>query len=104
MVRDDSRSQCGNNRAGPSCLCDATVDIIEINTHCGLEFARIEYQGSVWRFEHGAVLESTERWPSFTTVFQIYVGESGPVVRAPDGSKWVLIPTDPDDRPDLTCI
>lgn len=82
----------------------ACATAIEINTHCGLNNARVEYQGSVWRFEDAAVLESTEMWPSFSTAFQILAGESGPAVIAPDGSKWVLTPTDPGDRPDLTCI
>jgi hypothetical protein len=78
--------------------------LIEIVTHCGLDFVRIEYEGQLWRFD---VVEGQPNppggWGFNTTVVQIKPRPSGPIVIGPDGSEWQLIPAQPDSSPRI-CI
>jgi hypothetical protein len=74
---------------------------IEIVTHCGLDFVRIEYQGATWRFDVSDQGSEPEGWGFNTTVVQIIPGDSGPVVIGPDGSERRLIPADPAETPGM---
>ena len=73
---------------------------IEITTHCGLDFPRIEYEGQLWKFY---IDEPTgnppEGWGFNTTIVQIRSGPNGPIVTGPDGSEWQLVPAAQDDSP-----
>ena len=71
---------------------------IEIVTHCGLDFPRIEFEGAIWRFDvDETAVNPPAGWGFNTTVVEIRSGPSGPVVTGPDGSEWQLIPADPDE-------
>jgi hypothetical protein len=73
---------------------------IEITTHCGLDFPRIEFEGRVWKFDIEEPTGSPpEGWGFNTTVVQIRSGPNGPIVTGPDGSEWHLIPAAPSDSP-----
>jgi hypothetical protein len=76
--------------------------LVQVVAHCGLDFARIEYEGSTWRFDVPHQESPPEGWLDFQDV-QIVSGESGPVVIGPDGLEWALIPADPAETPGL-CI
>jgi hypothetical protein len=75
---------------------------IEIVTHCGLAYPRIEYEGEVWKFD---VVDDSgnppEGWGFNTTVVEIRSGPSGPIVIGPDGSEWQLIPAAEGDSPGI---
>ncbi len=73
---------------------------IEITTHCGLAFPRIEYEGQLWKFDVDEQPGNPpEGWGFNTTVVQIRSGPNGPIVTGPDGSEWQLIPAGPGDSP-----
>ena len=69
---------------------------IEIVTHCGLDFVRIEFEGQLWRFDVEDEPNPPDGWGFNTTVVQIRPGQDGPIVVGPDGSEWQLIPAQPD--------
>ena len=73
--------------------------LIEIITHCGLDFVRIEYEGQLWRFDVEDDGNPPEGWGFNTTVVELRAGRKGPIVTGPDGSEWQLIPADPGDAP-----
>jgi hypothetical protein len=77
--------------------------MIEIVTHCGLGFVRIEYDGQVWRFDVGDQPNPPEGWGSFTTAVQLVPSPTGPIVIGPDGSEWPLIRAEPDSTPGI-CV
>lgn len=70
---------------------------IEIVTHCGLGFVRIEYEGTLWRFAAGDAPNPPAGWGFNTTVVELTPGPDGPIVIGPDGSEWPLIPADPEE-------
>ena len=72
---------------------------IQIFTHCGLDDPRIEYGGELWRFDVEDQANSPDGWGSDFPVVQIRPGPEGPIVTAPDGSEWQLVPADPNDAP-----
>ncbi|MDQ3149181.1 MAG: hypothetical protein M3Q38_04560, partial [Chloroflexota bacterium] len=73
--------------------------MIEIVTHCGLGFVRIEHDGQLWRFDVGEQPNPPEGWGANTTVVELVPSPSGPIVIGPDGSEWPLIPAEPDASP-----
>lgn len=73
---------------------------VEVVAHCGLDWVRIEYDGSIWRFEVPDQDGPPEGWLDFQTV-EIIAGESGPVVVGPDGLEWALVPADPEETPGM---
>ena len=72
---------------------------IEITTHCGLDFPRIEFEGELWKFDVEDSGSPPEGWGFNSTVVQIKPGPNGPIVIGPDGSEWQLIPARPTDAP-----
>jgi hypothetical protein len=83
--------------ASPSPLPSGSI---EITTHCGLDFPRIEYEGELWKFD---IDEPTgnppDGWGFNTAIVQIRSGPNGPIVTGPDGSEWQLVPAAPGDSP-----
>lgn len=77
---------------------------IEIVTHCGLSYPRIEYEGESWRFDVEEDNNAPDGWGFNTTVVQLRSGPDGPIVTGPDGSEWQLIPADPDDGGGRGCL
>ena len=75
--------------------------MIEIVTHCGLGFVRIEYEGQVWRFDVDDQPNPPEGWGFNTTVVQLKPGPNGPIVIGPGVSEWPLIPAEPDRSPGM---
>lgn len=75
--------------------------MIEIVTHCGLDFVRIEYEGRVWRFDVDDQPNPPEGWGFNTTVVELVPSPTGPIVIGPDGSEWPLIPAEPDPSPGI---
>lgn len=69
---------------------------IEIVTHCGLGFVRIEFEGQLWQFDVEEQPNPPDGWGFNTTVVQLRPGPDGPIVVGPDGSEWQLIPAQPD--------
>jgi hypothetical protein len=66
---------------------------VEIVTHCGLDFPRIEWDGTLWKFD----IEDPQPnppwgWANPTDVITIEPGPDGPIAIGPDGSRWQLIP------------
>lgn len=74
---------------------------VEIVTHCGLEFARVEYDGQLWRFRVEQQANSPPGWGFNTTVVEVRPGPDGPIVIGPDGSVWPLVPVEADASPVL---
>ena len=74
-------------------------DEIEIFTHCGLGWVRIDWEGETWQFDVGDEPNPPPGWGFNYTVVQIEPGPSGPIVTGPDGSRWELIRADPADEP-----
>jgi hypothetical protein len=74
---------------------------IEIMTHCGLDFVRIEYEGQLWRFPANGDANPPAGWGFNTTVVELRAGPQGPVVIGPDGAEWPLILADPADPPPM---
>ena len=75
---------------------------IEIVTHCGLEFPRIEFDGQLWKFDVDEPSGNPpDGWGYNVTVVQIRPGPMGPIITGPDGSEWQLIPADRDEEPRL---
>lgn len=72
---------------------------LEIVTHCGLGWVRIEWEGETWRFPVDDEPTRPSGWGFNTTVVQIEPGPSGPIVTGPDGSQRELIRADPADEP-----
>jgi hypothetical protein len=72
---------------------------IDVTTHCGLDFVRIEYEGQVWKFDVEDQANPPEGWGFDRTVVQIRSGSNGPIVTGPDGSEWQLVPAAPGDSP-----
>jgi len=72
---------------------------IEIVTHCGLDFVRIEYEGRLWRFDVEDEPNAPAGWGFNTTVVQLKAGPDGPIVIGPDGSEWELIPAEDSSSP-----
>ncbi len=70
---------------------------IEILTHCGLGFVRIEFEGVLWRFDAGNDPNPPAGWGFTTTVVELKPGPDGPIVIGPDGSEWPLISADPKE-------
>ncbi len=73
-------------------------DEVEIVTHCGLGFARVEWEGQTWKFD----VEDPDPnpplgWDNPTDVIKIRPGPEGPIAIGPDGSEWQLIPAGNDD-------
>jgi hypothetical protein len=73
--------------------------LVEIVTHCGLAFPRVEYDGQVWRFDVEDDGNPPEGWGLNTTVVKLVPGDDGPTVIGPDDSRWELIPAPPDESP-----
>lgn len=71
---------------------------IEIVTHCGLDFVRIEFEGQLWRFDVEEQANPPKGWGGITVV-QLRPGPHGPIVVGPDGSEWQLVRTQPDASP-----
>lgn len=69
---------------------------IEIVTHCGLDFVRIEFEGQIWRFDVQDQPNPPAGWGNPTAVVQLKPGKDGPIVVGPDGSEWQLIHAQPD--------
>jgi hypothetical protein len=82
----------------PSPLPSGSIEII---THCGLDFVRIEYQGRLWRFDASHDPNPPEGWPSEFAVVQVRPGPSGPIIVGPYGSEWELIPAEPQASPGI---
>jgi hypothetical protein len=74
---------------------------LEIVTHCGLDFVRIEWEGDIWRFDADDQPNPPPGWGFNTTIVEIEPGPSGPIVTGPDGSRWELIRADPADAPGM---
>lgn len=72
--------------------------LIEVLTHCGLSYPRIEYDGQLWRFDIEDDSSAPDGWGFNTTIVQIRSGPEGPIVTGPDGSEWQLVLADPDDE------
>jgi len=77
--------------------------MIEIVTHCGLGFVRIQYEGQVWRFDVDDQPNPPDGWGFSTTLVELVPSSTGPIVLGPDGSEWPLIPAEPDSSPGI-CI
>ena len=65
---------------------------VEITTHCGLDYAVVEFQGEWWTFD----VEDQDGRPAGsvgfgTEVVRVEEGLTGPVVTRPDGSQWTLV-------------
>jgi len=73
--------------------------MIEIVTHCGLDFVRIEFEGQVWRFDVDDQPNPPEGWGFNTTVVELVPSPTGPIVIGPDGSELPLVPAEPDPSP-----
>ena len=67
-------------------------DEVEIVTHCGLDFARVEYEGQTWKFDVRDEPNAPPGWGSNTAVIRLRPGPNGPIAIGPDGSEWQLIP------------
>lgn len=74
---------------------------IEIVTHCGLGFVRLEYEGVIWRFDVQDQGNPPAGWGFNTTVVQLRPGPNGPIVIGPDGSEWPLILAEPGRSPGI---
>ena len=72
---------------------------VEIVTHCGLDFVRIEYEGQLWRFDADGQPNPPDGWGFNTTVVELRPGPNGPIVIGPNGSEWHLILAEPDASP-----
>ena len=77
--------------------------MIEIVTHCGLGFVRIEHEGQLWRFDVDDQPNPPEGWGRNTTVVELVASPTGPIVIGPDGSEWPLIPAELDPSPGV-CV
>lgn len=85
----------------PSPLPSGYIEI-EIVTHCGLHWPRIEYDGQLWRFDVEEQPNPPPDWDNPWAVVQIKPGLNGaPIVIGPGGSEWQLIPAEPE--PPSTC-
>ena len=73
--------------------------MIEIFTHCGLDWVRIEYDGQLWRFDIEDQANPPKGWSTASSVVQLVPGSTGPIIIGPDGSEWPLIPADPNSPP-----
>ena len=77
---------------------------IQILTHCGLSYPRIEYDGGSWRFDIEDGGFAPPGWGLNSTVVQIKPGPDGPIVIGPHGLEWQLIPVDPNEEPPSACL
>jgi hypothetical protein len=76
-------------------------DEVEIVTHCGLGFARVEFEGKIWRFDMENPDPNPPRgWGNPTEVITVKEGPDGPIAIGPDGSEWHLVPVG-DDEPEV---
>ena len=73
-------------------------DEVEITTHCGLDFARVEWEGRVWKFDVEDQANPPWWWGNPTEVVQIRPGPDGPIVIGPFFTRWQLIPAGDDDE------
>jgi hypothetical protein len=71
---------------------------VEIVTHCGLDFARVDFEGQTWKFDVEEQANAPWGWGSNTQVVTLKPGADGPIVIGPDSSVWHLIPADDDDE------
>jgi len=79
--------------------------LIEVHTHCGLSYPRIEYDGQLWRFDvDDDSASAPDGWGFNSTVVQIRPAPDGPIVTGPDGSEWQLILADPEEDPPSGCL
>lgn len=72
--------------------------MVQVVAHCGLDFVRIEWGGSTWRFDVPNQDSPPEGWVDFQDV-EIVSRDGEPMVIGPDGQDWPLIPADPEETP-----
>ena len=78
---------------------------VEILTHCGLEHARIDFDGSTWRFaEPKGGANAPADWGDPSEWVTVHVENGTVIATGPDGSRHELIPAQEDEGELTTCI
>lgn len=84
--------------------CGPSGPSLEVWTHCGLDWARVEYDGRMWRFEGAEGQHNNPPgWgdPRDTIVVLEIEGDRM-VAAGPDGKQWILTVT--EQVPDRGCF
>ena len=82
--------------------CQPTGMPMVINTHCGLGYVTIEYEGRLWKFaDAGDSGQPPAGWHEIDTTYLNEV-DGEPIARGPDGKDWRLV--ERLDQPPAGCI